>query len=323
MNGALHRKGLRELDWLVVRDFAVTETADFWREAPEIHRGEVKTEDIKTEVFFFPCAAHTEKDGTFTNTQRLLQWHHKAVDPPGNCRSDLHFIYHLGLRLKKLYEGSADQKDRPIQDLRWQYPKLPPHDEPDAEAILKEINGYHVSNEEPVPAYKDLKDDGSTACGCWIYCGVYKDDVNQSARRKPGARQNWVAPEWGWAWPANRRIIYNRASADPLGNPWSERKRYVWWDVHEQKWTGFDSPDFIDDRPPDYRPPENAKGLETIAGDKPFMMQADSRGWLFVPTGLPDGPLPVHYEPQESVVHNLLYEQHANPTRMEWLRGDR
>jgi formate dehydrogenase major subunit len=322
MHGALHRKGLRNLDWLVVRDFAVTETADFWCDAPEIHRGEVRPEDIKTEVFFFPCAAHTEKEGTFTNTQRLLQWHDKAVEPAADCRSELHFIFHLGLRLKKLYANSSDPKDRPIRDLLWLYPKLPPHDEPDAKAILKEINGYKVSNDEPVPAYKELKDDGSTACGCWIYCGVFKDDMNQAARRKPGSEQNWVAPEWGWAWPANRRLIYNRASADPDGRPWSERKRYVWWDEVQQKWTGMDTPDFIADRPPDYRPPEGASGLATIAGDKPFIMQADSRGWIFAPSGLTDGPLPAHYEPQESVIKNPLYAQDANPSRMEWLRED-
>jgi formate dehydrogenase major subunit len=322
MNGALQRKGLRELDWLVVRDFALTETADFWRDAPEIHRGEFKPQDIKTEIFFFPCAAHTEKDGTFTNTQRLLQWHHKAVEPPGDCRSDLHFIYHLGLRLKKLYDRSTDPKDRPIGDLRWDYPTLPPYDEPSAEAILKEINGYRVADDEPVRTYTELKDDGSTASGCWIYCGAYANGVNQTARRKPGSEQNWVASEWGWAWPANRRLLYNRASADPVGQPWSERKRYVWWDERERKWTGFDTPDFIADRPPDYRPDKHAQGLNAIAGDKPFMMQADSRGWIFVPVGLHDGPLPAHYEPEESVVKNPLYGQDVNPARMEWLRSD-
>src|SRR5205823_4623314 len=117
MHGALQRKGLRKLDWLVVRDLNLIETADFWRSAPEIDRGEVKPEDIATEVFFFPAAAHTEKDGTFTNTQRLLQWHHKAIDPPGDARSELHFIYHLGTRLKRLYANSTDRRDRPILDL--------------------------------------------------------------------------------------------------------------------------------------------------------------------------------------------------------------
>jgi formate dehydrogenase major subunit len=322
MHGALHRKGLRAAEWVVVRDFAPTETAEFWKEAPEIERGEVRPEDIATEVFFFPAATHAEKDGTYTNTQRLLQWHHAAVDPPGDSRSELWFMYHLGRRLKALYADSAEGRDRPILDLTWDYPTKGPHDEPDAQAVLREISGYSTIDGKPVSGFLDLKDDGSTACGCWIYSGSYKDGVNQPARRKPGQYQNWVAPEWGWAWPANRRILYNRASADPDGKPWSERKRYVWWDEEKGEWTGHDVPDFIPDRPPSYRPPKRAKGLKTISGIDPFIMQADGKGWLFAPNGLLDGPLPTHYEPQESICQNPLYAQQCNPARMEWVRKD-
>jgi formate dehydrogenase major subunit len=322
MHGALHRKGLRELDWLVVRDVAPTETAEFWREAPEITRGEVASGDIKTEVFFFPCAAHTEKDGSFTNTQRMLQWHHKAIDPPGDARSELHFMYHLGRRMKKLYEDSSDPKDRPILDVTWDYPTQGEHEEPDADAVLAEISGWTLPDRKPLAGFKDLKDDGSTACGCWIYSGCYADGVNQTARRKPGSQQHWVAPEWGWAWPANRRILYNRASADPDGRPWSERKRYIWWDESKGSWDGHDVVDFIADRPPTYRPAEDARGVDTLAGTDPFIMQADGKAWLFAPNGLLDGPLPTHYEPQESVVENLLYKQQCNPARMEWNRKD-
>jgi formate dehydrogenase major subunit len=322
MNGPLERKGLGKLDWLVVRDFALTETADFWRRAPEIERGEVKPEDIGTEVFFFPAAAHTEKDGSFTNTQRLLQWHHKAIEPPGDCRSDLDFVYHLGRRIKKLYAGSEAGKDRPIRDLTWNYRTSGPLAEVDAESVLAEINGRTVADGKPVDRFTELKDDGSTACGCWIYAGCYEEGKNQTARRKPAAEQNWVAPEWGWAWPANRRLLYNRASADPEGRPWSERKKYVWWDAATQQWTGYDNPDFIKDRPPSYRPPESARGLETISGDGPFVMNADGKGWLFAPRGLKDGPLPAHYEPRESVIRNPLYGEQSNPARMEWKRLD-
>jgi formate dehydrogenase major subunit len=322
MHGALQRKGLRELDWLVVRDFAVTETADFWRDAPEIERGEVRSEDIGTEVFFFPCAAHTEKDGTFTNTQRLLQWHHAALDPPGDCRSELHFTYHLGRRLKELYEGSGDPKDVPIKHLTWDYPVTGRRDEPEAEAVLKEINGFTVADGKPVEGFTALKDDGSTACGCWIYSGSYKDGVNQTARRRSRHEQSWVAPEWGWAWPHNRRMLYNRASADPEGRPWSERKRYLWWDEKSEKWTGHDDPDFIPDLPPSYRPPDDAEGKDTISGVDPFLMQGDGKGWLFAPNGLLDGPLPTHYEPQESVMENPLYGRQCNPARIEWRRAD-
>lgn len=322
MNGALQRKGLRQLDWLVVRDLTLIETAEFWRTAPEIQRGDVKTEDIRTEVFFFPAAAHTEKDGSFTNTQRMLQWHHKAMEPPGDARSELHFMYHLGQRLKARYAGSREEKDRPIQDLLWDYPTLGREAEPDAEAVLHEINGYRVADGTPVSSFTDLKDDGSTACGCWIYSGCRAEGVNQTARRKPGREQSWVAPEWGWAWPANRRILYNRASADPAGRPWSERKKYVWWDAANARWTGEDVPDFVVDRPPDYRPSPESRGMEAHSGTDPFLMMADGRAWLFAPSGLLDGPLPTHYEPLESPVENALYGQQCNPARREWRRRD-
>jgi formate dehydrogenase major subunit len=322
MHGALHRAAMRQLDWLVVRDFAVTETADFWRDAPEIERGEVRPEEIGTEVFFFPCAAHTEKEGSFTNTHRLLQWRHKAVDPPGDCRSELHFAWHLGTRLRQLYKGATDPKDQGLLALTWDYPLEGPHEEPSAEAVLAEINGFRMADRAPVDGFTELADDGSTACGCWIYSGVYKDGVNQAARRKPGREQSWVAREWGWAWPVNRHILYNRASADPEGRPWSERKRYVWWDEETRRWTGEDEPDFLLERPPSYRPPEGARGLDTIGGADPFVLQADGRGWLFAPNGLQDGPLPAHYEPQESILENPLYGQQCNPTRMEWRRRD-
>ncbi|HYG69141.1 MAG TPA: molybdopterin dinucleotide binding domain-containing protein, partial [Anaeromyxobacteraceae bacterium] len=277
---------------------------------------------IETEVFFFPAATHTEKDGTFTNTQRLLQWHEKAIEPPGDCRSDLWFVYHLGKRLKAAYAGSTDEKDRAIRALTWDYPEQGPHREPSAEAVLREVNGYTVADGEPVPGFSELKDDGSTACGCWIYSGCYRDGVNQTNRRKSGNEQHWVAPEWAWAWPANRRLLYNRASADPEGRPWSERKRYVWWDADRRIWTGYDVPDFIADRPPDYRPARDAKGVAAISGTDAFIMQSDGRGWLFAPSGLLDGPLPAHYEPDESVVANALYRQQCNPARVEWTRRD-
>jgi formate dehydrogenase major subunit len=138
--------------------------------------------------------------------------------------------------------------------------------------------------------------------------------MNQPARKKPHWEQpSYVAPEWAWAWPANRRILYNRASADPAGNPWSERKKYVWW--NGEKWTGLDVPDFEETKRPDYVPPDNAKAEQAIAGNHPFIMQSDGRSWLFVPQGLEDGPLPAHYEPHESRFQNPLYSQRANPGR--------
>ncbi len=322
MNGALQRKGLRKLDWLVVRDFAPTETAEFWRTAPEITSGRIRPEEIGTEVFLFPAAAHTEKDGSFTNTQRLLQWHSAAVDPPGDARSDLHFIYHLGKRLKGLYADSAVPRDAPIRNLTWEYPAHGERLEPSAESVLREVNGFAVADGSPVKGFRELAVDGSTACGCWIYSGCFEGGVNRPARRRPRWEQSWVAPDWGWAWPDNRRILYNRASADPEGRPWSDRKKYIWWDADHGTWEGHDQPDFIRNRPPDYRPRPGATGLATISGIDPFIMLADGKGQIFVPAGLLDGPLPTHYEPQESVIRNPLYGQQCNPARLQWHRRD-
>jgi formate dehydrogenase major subunit len=318
-NSRLHRLAMAKLDWLVVRDLVEIESASFWRDAPEIESGELVTTDIATEVFFLPAASHVEKDGSFTNTQRLLQWREKALDPKGDCRSDLWFMYHLGRIVRQRLAGSSDPKNRPVLELTWDYPTEGAHDDPSAEAVLREINGWGPDG-RALSALTELEGDGSTACGCWIYCGCYADEVNQVARRKPGGEQSWVASEWGWAWPANRRILYNRASADPDGRPWSERKRYIWWDERAGEWTGEDAPDFPKAKRPDYRPPEGAVAEAANGGDEPFIMQADGRGALFVPSGLRDGPLPAHYEPRETPFPNPLYGQQHNPTRQEYPR---
>jgi formate dehydrogenase major subunit len=162
-----------------------------------------------------------------------------------------------------------------------------------------------VADGQPVGGFAELKDDGSTACGGWIYSGVYAGGVNHARDREPGGNPNL---EWGWAWPMNRRILYNRASADPEGKPWSERKKYIWWDEGEEKWVGDDVADFEATKPPSYRPDEGAGGVDALPGDGPFIMNGDGKGWLFAPVGLEDGPLPIHYEPVESPVPNLLYD---------------
>jgi formate dehydrogenase major subunit len=314
-NARLQRLGMAKLDWLVVRDFNLIESATWWQDGPEIESGELRTEAIGTEVFFFPAASHTEKDGSFTNTNRMLQWHHAAVEPAGDARSDLWFTYHLGRIIRAKLAGSTDEADAPVLNLTWDYPTKGGHAEPDAEAVLAEINGRNAAG-APLSSYEEIKDDGSTASGCWIYCGVYKDGVNQAARRKPWTRQSWVGAEWGWAWPANRRTLYSRASADPDGRPWSESKALIWWDDDQQKWVGHDIPDFPATRSPGYRPAEGAAGVDAISGTDPFIMQSDGKGWLYVPAGLVDGPMPTHYEPEESPFPNLLYPRHSrNPVR--------
>ncbi len=323
-HGKLQRLGMSHLKWLVVRDFNLIETATWWKDGPEIATGELKTEEIGTEVFFLPGATHVEKAGSFTQTQRLLQWRHQAVQPPGDCQSELKFFFELGKRIRAKLADSTDERDRPLLDLTWDYP-LDEHGEPDPEAVLAEINGCHLTGDKagtPLSSYTEMRADGSTAGGCWIYTGVYADGVNHAADRKPGQEQGPVASEWGWSWPANRRILYNRASADPEGKPWSERKKYIWWDEEQKRWTGADVPDFPVDLAPGTVPDRDAKGVAALAGDDPFIMQADGKGWLYVPKGMVDGPLPTHYEPQESPVSNPLYGQQQNPTRVVFPRAD-
>jgi formate dehydrogenase major subunit len=329
-NSRFQRTSLSKLKWLVVREMVEIEAATFWRDSPEIERGELKTEDIETEVFLFPAAGHAEKEGAFTQTQRMLQWRQKAVDPPGDARSEGWFMHQLALRLIAKAKQSNDPLDEPLRALDWWYPE-DELGEPQMESVLAEINGWST-NPQPgadgvvfggvdregnphhgpqVDGFGKLKADGSTASGCWIYSGVLgPDKINKANSRNS---KNYLGHGWGFVWPADRRIIYNRASASPTGEPWSERKKLVWWDPAQRKWGGIDVPDFVPDKSPDYRPTGNESGLDGIPGDAPFMLHEDGLGWLYVPSGLQDGPMPTHYEPLESPVHNALYSRDTNP----------
>src|SRR6266542_2216276 len=332
-NSRLQRKSMAKLKWFVIRDMVETEPARFWRDSAEIERGELKTEEIETEVFFFPAAGYAEKEGAFTNTQRLLQWREKAVDPPGDCRSDAWFIHQLALRLIAKVKASRDPVDEPLRVLDWWYPEDELGD-PKMEAVLAEINGWKTNpvagggdpgardrvvfgidrdgnahHGPQVNGFAELKSDGSTSCGCWIYSGVLgRDGVNKANSRKS---RDYLGHGWGFAWPSDRRIIYNRASARPDGSPWSERKKLVWW--ASEKWTGIDVPGFVKGKAPGYEPEPGAEGLDAIPGDAPFILHEDGLGWLYVPKGLQDGPLPTHYEPLESPVSNELYSRNTNP----------
>jgi formate dehydrogenase major subunit len=311
-NARLERKAMSKLKWLVVRDMVETETASFWKDSPEITRGEMTPEDIATEVFFLPASGHTEKAGSYTNTQRLIQFREKAVESQGDCRSESWFMYHLGRRLKARAAQEPTPRNAALNSLSWNYASEGPHAEPVVEDIIAEINGYKSANHELVSGYRELKNDGSTACGCWIYSGVMpKPGENKARKREPQGR---YGHGWGYAWPSDRRILYNRASARPDGKPWSERKKLVWWDETKKEWTGLDNPDFTKEKSPDYRPAKGAEGDDAIAGNQPFIMHPDGVGWIWVSSGLKDGPLPTHYEPLESLTTNLLYPtQTINP----------
>lgn len=333
LNGKLERRAMRNLKWLVVKDIFETETAAFWYAAPEVRNGEVRPEDIQTEVFFFPSASVAEMGGTFTNTQRWVQWHEKAADPPGDCRSDEWFTHQLALRLKRMYQFSDRPRDQGIRNLLWefdydpgQYPtdtRIPGN--PDTEKVLREINGYRTDDPtQHLAGFDELADDGSTTCASWIYCGIFPAPGRNLARNRnpdpPGTRGSHQG--WAFAWPANRRILYNRASADPQGNPWSERKRWIWWNAGASRWEGYDTPDFPDDKAPDTPADPDGVGLDAHSGAEPFIMMADGRGWLYTPTGMVDGPLPTHYEAAEAPIRNPLYTQHHNPMFKYWDEPD-
>lgn len=320
-NGRLERKALARLKWLVVRDMVETETASFWHDSPEVERGELSPEKIATEVFLFPAAGTAEKAGTFTNTQRLLQHREKAVEAPGDSRSDLWFTYRLGTRLQAKANSDQLPRNDGLRALTWNYSTEGPHDEPDVEEVLREINGYSLQGRMQLTQIKDLKGDGSTACGAWIYCGVFPEEKrNRANERNP---KDALGHGWGFSWPNDCRIIYNRASARPDGKPWSERKKLVWWDEEKKQWTGLDNPDYEKEMPPD-APADihNGKGTTALGGARPFTLHPDGVGWLYVASGLKDGPLPAHYEALESLVTNPLYRQQSNPVADKKQRAD-
>ena len=307
-NAKLERKALAKLKWLVVRDMVEIETATFWLDSPEVESGELDPDAIDTEVFLFPAASYAEKEGTFTNTQRLLQWREKAVEPPGDARSELEFVVDLGRRLKA--RATDAPRDAALRALTWDY-------EPDnADEVLREIHGWKNDGVRgAIKHFGELKNDGSTTCGCWIYSGVY-DGENKAHQRSARGK---YAHGWGYAWPLDRRILYNRASAAPDGTPWSERKKLVWWDEAKGEWVGDDVADFTKGKRPDAPSQPDQGGDEALAGDAPFIMHPDGMGWLWVPSGLKDGPLPAHYEPLESNVANPLHpERQTNPAE-NWM----
>ena len=297
-NANMERRALTQLDWLVAVDLWETETAGFWKDSDlspleKGGRGLSNASDIKTEVFLLPAAASFEKEGSIINSGRWAQWRYKAVEPLGEAKSDLWILNALYLKIKELYEKEGGAYPGPIFNLNWNYGE----DEPDARQIAKEINGYDTNTGMQLPSFVELKDDGSTASGNWLYCGSYTEEGNMMMRRDlNNPSEIGLYPQWAWCWPINRRILYNRASCDPRGKPWNPEKHVVWWTGTE--WIG-DVPDYGKNIPP-----------EKNVG--PFIMTPEGRARLFG-KGLADGPFPEHYEPLESPVKNILSSIQNNP----------
>jgi formate dehydrogenase major subunit len=302
-------EALKKADWLVVGEIYPDETSEFWK-SPGITEDEMKR--IQTTVYRLPCAGFAEKDGTFTNSARWLQWKNVALNPPIGCRLDQAIVAQIFLKVRDLYKKEGGKFPDPILKLTWNYTDP---ENPSLVEVLKEINGKtFVDAQDPVtkqqlkagnqiPGFAWLKDDGTTSCGNWIYAGAYTEAGNQTARRDPSdASSLGIHPAWGWSWPANRRVLYNRASCDLEGKPWDSSRRQVWWSEAQQKWVGNDVPDFkADSKPKDHM--------------GPFIMNPEGVGRIFGPlAAFADGPFPTHYEPIESPVANLLHPgQQNNP----------
>jgi len=305
--------GLSKLKFLVTMDPLATETSEFWKNYGPYN--DVDAAKIQTEVFRLPTTCFAEEDGSIVNSGRWLQWHWKGAEGPGEARTDPEIMAEIFTRLRALYAKDGGAFPDPVMNLEWAY-KIPT--EPSPEELAKEYNGRALADltdpkdatkvllksGEQVPGFALLRDDGSTACGCWIFAGSWTQAGNQMARRDNsdpyGVGQTLG---WAWAWPANRRILYNRASSNVAGKPWNPNHKLVFWSG--DKWGGSDIPDM----PPTAAPDQHVG---------PFIMNAEGVARLFAPTGLADGPLPEHYEPFESpVTVNLLNPKNpkafANP----------
>jgi formate dehydrogenase-N alpha subunit len=301
-NAGKEKESLSKLKWLVAVDLWETETSAFWQKEAGSDPSK-----INTEVFFLPACSSYEKEGSISNSGRWMQYRWQAIKPLGESKPDIEIIHQLATRIKGLYKNEAGPSAAPINALYWNFGE---GHHPDIDLVCKEINGYDVNTGKQVAGFAALKDDGSTCSGNWIYSGFYPEEgKNRSKNRdnKDTGMSNYL--NWAFAWPANRRIIYNRASADPSGKPWSKDKAVIWWDATQAKWVGNDVPDFVPTKAP-----------TDPTGTDPFIMNKDGVGLLYAPT-LNDGPFPEHYEPFESPVVNPFSSQEMNPAAVV-IEGD-
>jgi formate dehydrogenase major subunit len=307
-NSQKNIEALKKADWLVVGEIYPDETSEFWR-APGTSADEMKK--IQTTVYRLPCAGFAEKDGTFVNSARWLQWKNAALPTPGDARLDQDILAQIFLKVRDLYKKDGGKFPDPILAARWTYTQP---DHPALSEVAREINGSALADitdatgaslkaGQQLPGFAWLKDDGTTASGNWLYCGSWTEAGNQMARRGTEDPSGLgLYSNWAWSWPANRRVMYNRASCDINGRPWDLSRRQVWWNEAAGRWVGNDVPDFkVDSKPSDHM--------------GPFIMNPEGVGRLFVPlAGMADGPFPEHYEPFESPIANPLHpKQSTNP----------
>ena len=307
------RQAMANLEWMVTVNLFDNETASFWK-GPGMD-----PKKIKTEVFFLPCAASMEKEGSISNSGRWAQWRYKAQNPAGQSKPDGDIAVELFNEIRALYKKPGGAFPDPILKLKWDYMTkhaFDPH------LVAKAINGFFTKDVtigdktykkgDPVPAFAMLKDDGSTSSGNWLYCQSYNQDGNNMARRDNSDPSGiGLYPKWSWAWPVNRRIIYNRASVDPTGKPWNPKKVVVAFagEVKDgkyttQKWTGD-----VPDGP--WYPLKNPDGSVREDGKLPYIMKPDGYASIYGP-GLKDGPFPEHYEPLECPVEKNPFSPQLN-----------
>jgi formate dehydrogenase major subunit len=297
---------LKKADFLVVGEIYPDETSEFWK-SPGITPEEMKT--INTTVYRLACAGFAEKDGSMTNSARWLQWKNVAVPTPGECRLDQDIVAEIFLKVRELYKKEGGKFPDPILNLTWSYT----NPQPSLAELAKEINGKALADltdpktqqvikrGQQVPGFAWLKDDGTTSSGNWIYSGCWTEAGPQLARRgTEDPSGQGIYPNWAWSWPANRRVLYNRASCDPSGKPWDAERKQVWWNESAQLWVGNDVPDFK----PDSHPKDHMG---------PFIMTPEGTSRIFAPLGaFADGPFPEHYEPIESPVQNAFHPNQSN-----------
>lgn len=331
-NARMERKALEKLEWMAVAELFHTETSDFWK-APG-----VDPKNVKTEVFLIPAREAFEKEGSITNSGRIIQWRPQVAFPHGEQKTDIWILTKLTRALKEFYKDSTAAKDRPILDLVWDYG---PDEEPDAKLVAREANGYAlddakdkdgkvlVTKGKTIPGFGTIAsaiDPATIACGNWIYSGYFAEVDDGTGKKMPASmRRNSADPSgigstlnWAFAWPANRRVLYNRASCKPDGTPWNPKKALIWWDPAQKKWVGNDVPDFAATKAPDAPAKPDGTGLDALSGTDPFIMKTDGKGWAYSPSGLNEGPLPEHYEPLESPTKNLMSSVDLNPVVKVW-----